>query len=77
MGIMPTMGKRKLTKTALRAQGLELRELRGNRHHRDWCALLGDVPLRTYYRYEGGERPAPGPLMKLARSLGQKRKHGA
>lgn len=66
------VGRKQLTKAQLNAQAAELRTLRGDRTYAEWSRLLG-TPLRSYYRYEGGIRAAPGPLMQLARIKGKKR----
>ena len=56
------------TKAQLAAQVRELLALRGEMELKDWVKLLG-VPYRTYRRYEKGERLAPEPLMRYARTL--------
>jgi len=48
--------------------GNELKELRGFNEKEDFAGKLG-ISLRTYYRYEKGERKVPNGLMKLARIL--------
>jgi len=65
--------RKKPTKAALDSQAKELVLLRGVREVKEWCVLLA-IPARTYYRYEGGKRKAPGALMKLARTY---KRHGA
>ena len=62
-----------MTKVESARQANELRTLRGQRTHDEWCRILG-VPKRTYYRYEKGDRRAPEHLMKLARIKGRKRR---
>lgn len=46
-------------------RGKELRKLRGNQSIRDFAPKLG-IPVRTYYRYESGERKLSDGHLKLA-----------
>ena len=68
------MQRQKLTKAQLKAQAEELLALRGERKQEDWALGILGVPVRTYIRYERGQRAAPGPVMKLARLKGRRKK---
>ncbi|MBA7713418.1 hypothetical protein ES703_122421 [subsurface metagenome] len=50
--------------------GNKLRKLRGGLNQEGYATLLG-VALRTYHRYEKGERKVPDGLLKLAILLDQ------
>jgi hypothetical protein len=66
--ILTPQMRKKATEKQLRAQAAELLALRGERPHKEWTELLG-VSGRAYYRYEGGQRLAPEPMMRLARTI--------
>jgi transcriptional regulator with XRE-family HTH domain len=60
--------------TPYRETGKHLRKLRNNLSKAEFAEKLG-VSLRTYYRYESGERKVPDGLLKLAAIVHQSREH--
>jgi len=58
--------KRKWPLPGLAPQRNELLALKGKLDQGEWAELLG-VPVRTYGRYERGQREAPETVMRLAR----------
>ena len=63
-----TNGQNNSKKYPYKNLGNELKGLRGLFDKKDFAKQLG-VGLRTYYRYESGERKVPDGLLKLAHLL--------
>ncbi len=63
-----TNGQNNLKKYPYKDLGNQLKDLRGSLDKKDFAERLG-VGVRTYYRYENGERKVPAGLFKLAHML--------